>query len=276
MPLTTLPAAPSPALRRDAATAAPPVGPAARGATWASAALAPPAVSTTTATGFAVPVPRTPPTAPHATPRATPHATPHATPQATPRSEPTRGRAGRTPEVVAREVAAHLALASRYGLLPGQAGAAVPEQVRASLRELIDAAFPHLKAGTPDWRAAVALAAALAADVLGRYAVPLAALPSTTTPGAREAVAALSRGVDALLDDSGVGVVLDLDGGTAAFRVRTPAGATPSCGRAALLATCAVLLHLRLTQPLALAALVTEGGSWLPVWRAARDLWTVS
>jgi len=267
MPLTTLPAAPSPALRRDAATAAPPVGPAARGATWASAALAPPAVSTTT-TGFAVPVPRTPPTAPHAAL--------HATPQATPRSEPTRGRAGRTPEVVAREVAAHLALASRYGLLPGQAGAAVPEQVRASLRELIDAAFPHLKAGTPDWRAAVALAAALAADVLGRYAVPLTALPSTTTPGAREAVAALSRGVDALLDDSGVGVVLDLDGGTAAFRVRTPAGATPSCGRAALLATCVVLLHLRLTQPLALAALVTEGGAWLPVWRAARDLWTVS
>lgn len=263
MPLTTLLAAPSPALRRDAATAAPPVGPAARGATWASAALPPPASTTTTpptARGFAVPAPRAPLPAP----------------QSTPRSEPTRGRAGRTPEVVAREVAAHLARASRYGLLPGQAGAAVPEQVRASLRELIDAAFPHLKAGTPDWRAAVALAAALAADVLGRYAVPLTALPSTTAPGAREAVAALSRGVDALLDDSGVGVVLDLDGGTAAFRVRTPAGATPSCGRAALLATCAVLLHLRLTQPLALAALVTEGGAWLPVWRAARDLWTVS
>ncbi|MBF5081290.1 hypothetical protein [Quadrisphaera sp. INWT6] len=264
MPLTTLPAAPSPALRRDAATTAAPVGPAVRGATWASAAL-PPATATA---GFAVPAPRTP--------LPTSLATPPATPLATPRSEPTRGRAGRTPEVVAREVAAHLAQASRYGLLPGQAGAAVPEQVRASLRELIDAAFPHLRAGTPDWRAAVALAAALAADVLGRYAVPLSALPSTTAPGAREAVAALSRGVDALLDDSGVGVVLDLDGGTAAFRVRTPAGATPSCGRAALLATCAVLLHLRLTQPLALAALVTEGGAWLPVWRAARDLWTVS
>jgi len=270
MPLTTLPAAPSPALRRDAATTAAPVRPAVRGATWASAALPPPAVSTATATaavttqGFAVPAPRTAQT------------TRTAAGPSAPRSEPTRGRTGRTPEVVAREVAAHLERASRYGLLPGQAGAAVPEQVRASLRELIDAAFPHLRAGTPDWRAAVALAAALAADVLGRYAVPLAALPSTTAPGAREAVAALSRGVDALLDDSGVGVVLDLDGGTAAFRVRTPAGATPSCGRAALLATCAVLLHLRLTQPLALAALVTEGGSWLPVWRAARDLWTVS
>ncbi|TNM59937.1 hypothetical protein FHN55_19195 [Streptomyces sp. NP160] len=193
-----------------------------------------------------------------------------------PRSAPTGRPQRRSPEVVAREVQAQLVEAARYGQLPGQAGEAVPERLRASLGELVETAFPHLRAGTTDWRASVALAAVLAGDLLGRYAVPLAALPTTTTPGAREGVTALSRGIDALLDDAGVGVVLDLDAGTAAFRVRTPAGATPSCGRAALLATCVVLLHLRLTQPLALAALVTEGGSWLPVWRAARDLWTVS
>lgn len=192
-----------------------------------------------------------------------------------PRSAPSGLPRRRSPEAVAREVQAQLADAARYGQLPGQAGDAVPERLRASLGELVETAFPHLRAGTADWRASVALAAVQAADVLGRYAVPLAALPTTTTPGARECVAALSRGIDALLEDAGVGVVLDLDAGTAAFRVRTPVGATPSCGRAALLATCVVLLHLRLTQPLALAALVTEGGSWLPVWRAARDLWTV-
>lgn len=261
MSSTTLTAAVHPALRRDAAATAPPAGPAVRGATWASAARPP--VTTLPST---VPAPRSPETDLASSPVR----------QAAP-ARPARSRAGagRTPEAVSRDVAAHLVRASRYGLLPGQAGDAVPEPVRASLRELVDVAFPHLRAGTPDWHAAVALAAALAADVLGRYAVPLAALPSTAAPGAREGVAALSRGIDALLDDSGVGVVLDLDGGTAAFRVRTPSGTTPSHGRAALLATCAVLLQLRLSQPLTLAALVTEGGAWLPVWRAARDLWSV-
>ncbi|MBC3762714.1 hypothetical protein ACUN7V_01550 [Quadrisphaera oryzae] len=208
-------------------------------------------------------------------PRAASPASPSPRTDGFPRSAPSGQPRRRTSEVVAREVQAHLADAARYGQLPGQAGEGVPEGLRASLGELVETAFPHLRAGTTDWRASVALAAVLAGDVLGRYAVPLAALPTTTTPGARECVAALSRGIDALLDEAGVGVVMDLDAGTAAFRVRTPAGATPSCGRAALLATCVVLLHLRLTQPLALAALVTEGGSWLPVWRAARDLWTV-
>ncbi len=191
-----------------------------------------------------------------------------------PRSQPSAGGRGGA-EAVSRVLARQLAETSRYGLLAGQVGEAVPERVRATLRDLIEAAFPHLRAGTPDWRAAVDLAATQAADVLGRYAVPLIGLPSTRAPGAREGVAALSAGIDALLVDAGVGVVLDLDAGTAAFRVQTPAGSTPSCGRAALLATCVVLLHLRLTQPLLLASLVTEGGTWLPVWRAARDLWTV-
>lgn len=198
-----------------------------------------------------------------------------AEPSTFPRSAPSGQPRRRSPEAVAREVQAQLADASRYGQLPGQAGEAVPERLRASLAELVESAFPHLRVGTTDWGTVVALAAVLAGDVLGRYAVPLAALPTTTAPGARECVAALSRSIDALLEDAGVGVVLDLDAGTAAFRVRTPPGATPSAGKAALLATCAVLLHLRLTQPLVLATLVTEGGSWLPVWRAARDLWSV-
>lgn len=261
MPLTTLDASHPAAAGRVAVSVAPSVEP----------SVVPPLHRTPTG---AVPAPR-------------PAGPPLASPPVPPRSAPTGASAGapaagsgpgprrRSPEVVAREVQAHLADAARYGQLPGQAGEAVPERVRASLGELVETAFPHLRAGTTDWRASVALAAVLASDVLGRYAVPLAALPTTTTPGAREGVAALSRGIEALLDDAGVGVVMDLDAGTAAFRVRTPAGATPSCGRAALLATCVVLLHLRLTQPLALAALVTEGGSWLPVWRAARDLWTV-
>lgn len=248
MPLTTLPAAAPAVTVRGAAATAPPLP-----------RTALPPLRTAPAPSHTVPAPRAPqPVRPSSS------------------SAPAAGRPRRrSPEVVAREVQAHLAEASRYGQLPGQAGEAVPERLRAVLGELVESAFPHLRAGTTDWRASVALAAVLAGDVLGRFAVPLAALPSTTAPGARESVAALSRGIDALLDDAGVGVVMDLDAGTAAFRVRTPAGATPSCGRAALLATCVVLLHLRLTQPLVLAALVTEGGAWLPVWRAARDLWTV-
>ncbi|WP_146211307.1 hypothetical protein [Quadrisphaera granulorum] len=170
---------------------------------------------------------------------------------------------------------AHLADAARYGQLPGQVGHAVPGQLHASLVELVEAAFPHLHATAADWRASVSLAAVLAAEVLGRYAAPLTPMTTTAAPGFREGIAALARGLDALLEESGVGVVIDIDAGTANFRIHTPAGTSPSRGRAALLATCVVLLHLRLTQPLALAALVTEGGAWLPVWRAARDLWTV-
>ncbi|MGQ7297521.1 hypothetical protein [Quadrisphaera sp. KR29] len=242
MPLTTLTAAPPTASGRRAAVTAPP--PVRQASAPLSAAVPAPRAAGGERTSTARPAPASPPRR-------------------------------RTPEVVAREVQEHLAEAARYGQLPGQAGEAVPERLHAALGELVESAFPHLRAGTTDWRASVALAAVLAADVLGRYAAPLAGLPTTSTPGARQGVAALSRGIDALLEEAGVGVVVDLDAGTAAFRVRTPAGSTPSCGRAALLATCAVLLHLRLTQPLVLAALVTEGGSWLPVWRAARDLWTV-